>query len=486
MSYIKGEDREQTWLLPQSVEEYVAEDNPVRFIEAFVDELDVAQAGLPLQPAATGRPGYGPKDLLKLYLYGYLNRVRSSRELERLTHRNLEVIWLLKRLQPDHKTISEFRREHRGVFKQVLRQFNLMCRELGLFGAELVAIDGSIFKAVNSKARNFTRAKLEGLIKGVDRGIERYLKRLELQDAVAQKAEVALGAAKAERIKDLPSRVQALKEAGERYAQMLQVIGEDPGQQISLTDAQARLMKKSSSKEAIVGYNIQSAVDAAHHLIVDIAATTQPNDVGQLNEVAQRAKQSLGVAELSVVADGGYYCTNDIKAAEAQGIRVHVPAPLDKMDQNGLFAREQFTYDASCDEYACPGSQRLARHQDSVQHGKVYQVYYNPAACASCALRARCTSGKYRKIKRVEDPEVLEQVAQRLKSQPQLHKQRKALVEHPFGTWKFWWAQGAFLTRGRAAVDAEITLSALAYNLKRACHVLGVRALMAHLALRPA
>jgi transposase len=451
MSYVSGEDRQQQWMLPQSVEDYVGEDNPVRFIDVFVDELDLAQVGLPLQPAATGRPGYAPGDLLKLYVYGYLNRVRSSRELERLTHRNLEVIWLLKRLQPDHKTISEFRRAHRAVFGQVLRQFNLMCRELKLFGAEIVAIDGSIFKAVNSKARNFTRAKLEGLLKAVESGIERYLKELELNDAAQQKADAAVGAAKAARIKDLPGKVQKLKEARERYEEMLKVVGQEPGQQISLTDPQARLMKKSTSKDAIVGYNIQSAVDASHHLIVDIAATTQPNDLGQLNEVAQRAKAALGTAQLTVVADGGYYSTNDIKAAEAQGIAVHVPAPVDKMDKGGYFAREQFGYDKERDEYACPGGQKLVRHEDSAQHGKVYEVYYNTAACAGCALRAQCTSGKYRKIKHVQDHEVLEHVAQRMKDRPQVYEQRKNLVEHPFGTLKFWWAQSAFLTRGTAA-----------------------------------
>lgn len=481
MSYLLGEDRQQQWMLPQSVEDYVGEDNPVRFIDLFVDGLDLAQVGLPPAPAATGRPGYAPGDLLKLYVYGYLNRVRSSRELERLTHRNLEVIWLLKRLQPDHKTISEFRRAHRSVFKQVLRQFNLMCRDLQLFGREIVAIDGSILKAVNSKARNFTRAKLEGLLKGVEAGIERYVKELELNDAAQQQADVAVGAAKAARLKDLPGKMQALKKARERYEEMLKVVGEEAGQQISLTDPQARLMKKSTSKDAIVGYNIQSVVDAAHHLIADIEATTQPNDLGQLNEVAQRAKEALGVTQLTVVADGGYYSTNDIKAAEAQGITVHVPAPVDKMNKGGYFAREQFGYDKERDEYACPGGQRLVRHQDSAQDGKIYEVYYNTTACAGCALRPKCTSGKYRKIKHVQDHEVLERVAQRLKDQPEVYAQRKNLVEHPFGTLKFWWAQGAFLTRGLVAVNAEIHLSALAYNVKRACQVLGVSALLAHL-----
>ena len=360
-----------------------------------------------------------------------------------------------------------------------------MCRELKLFGAEIVAIDGSIFKAVNSKARNFTRAKLQGLLKSVDGGIERYLKELELNDA-AQKADVALGAARAARIKDLPGKVLKLKEARERYEVMLKVMGDDPAQQISLTDPQARLMKKSTSKDAIVGYNIQSAVDAAHHLIVDITATTQANDLGQLNEVAQRAKEELGVGQLTVVADGGYYSTNDIKAAEAQGITVHVPAPVDKMDKAGLFARGQFVHDRERDEYVCPRGQKLLRHGDSAQEGKVYEVYYNTAACSACALRAQCTSGKYRKIKHVKDHEVLERVARRMKDQPQVYDQRRNLVEHPFGTLKFWWSQGAFLTRGVPAVNAEINLSAWAYNLKRACRVLGVSALLAHLRSRPA
>lgn len=480
MSYLQGDDRHQSWMLPHSLEDYLSQDNPVRFIDAFVDELDFQQVGLPSKPAATGRPGYAPGDLLKLYLYGYLNRVRSSRELERLTHRNLEVIWLLKRLQPDHKTISEFRRAHREVFKAVLRQFNLICRELKLFGAEIVAIDGSIFKAVNSKARNFTRAKLEGLLKAVNSGIERYLKELELNDASAE-ANAAVGSAKAARIKDLPSRVQKLKAARERYAEMLKIIEQDPAGQVSLTDPESRLMKKSISKDGIVGYNIQSAVDAANHLIVDVAATKQPTDAGQLNEVAQRAKEQLGVDQLCVVADGGYYAIPDLKAAEAQGILVHVPVPADRMDKAGFFKQEQFVYEKEQDQYACPGGQKLVRHQDAVRGNHVYEVYYHSGACAGCALRPQCTHGKYRKINRGKDHGVVERMVQRMKAAPQIYEQRKNLVEHPFGTLKFWWGQGAFLTRGLAAVNAEISLSAWAYNVKRAIQKLGIGALLAQL-----
>ncbi len=475
-----GEDRQQTWMLPQSVEEYVSDDNPVRFIDAFVDELDLAKIGLPAQAAATGRPCYAPTDLLKLYLYGYLNRVRSSRELERLTHRNLEVIWLLKRLRPDHKTISEFRRAHRSTFKQVFRQFNLLCRELKLFGAELVAIDGSIFKAVNSKARNYTQAKLRGLLKAVDGGIENYLKELELNDT-PEEANAVISGTQATSAKDLPEKLKALKAARERYEQMLAQIEASPGSQISLTDKDAKLMTKSTSKDCIVGYNVQSAVEAAHHLIVEIEATTQPTDHGQLNTIAQRAKETLGTEQLSVVADGGYYSSNDLKAAEAHGIHVHVPAPADKMDKAGLHGREQFRYDSERDEYECPAGARLTRDADNQEHGRVYEVYYNSTACAGCAQRAQCTTGKYRKLKHVVNHEIMERIKERMKREPEVYAQRKALVEHPFGTLKFWWGQGAFLTRGKAAVNVEITLSALAYNLKRAIHVLGVPALLAHL-----
>jgi transposase len=479
MSYLSGEDRHQPHLLPRSLEDYVSCDNPVRVIDAFVEQLDLDKAGLPGQGADTGRPAYAPRDLLKLFIYGYLNRVRSSRELERLTHRNLEVLWLVRHLKPDHKTINEFRRAHAAAFKGVFRQFNLVCRDLELFGAELVALDGSIFKGVNSKENNFTPAKLEGLLKGIDTGIARYLKELEGNDASEQSA--ALGAAKAQAHEDLTRKIQTLQQRQERYATLLRELEQSGQSQRSLVDEEARLMKKSTSKDCIVGYNIQSAVDGANHLIVDMAATMQGNDVGQFNEGAQRAKEVLGAESLSVVADGGYYSSNDLKAAEAQGIRAYVPAPLDKMDKAGLFAREQFHYQESSDEYACPAGQKLQRHSDVAQDGKVYEVYYHPAACAACALRAKCTKGSYRKIVHVVGHKVMESIQQRLKEEPDIYAQRKNLVEHPFGTIKFWWGQGAFLTRGLKAVQAEISLSALAYNLRRALNLLGVPALLTHL-----
>lgn len=486
--YLHGEQRDQSWLLPPSIEDYVSADNPVRVMEAFVDGLDLRALGIDSTPAHTGRPAYAPAALLKLYIYGYLNRVRSSRELERLTHRNLEVIWLLRGLRPDHKTISEFRRQHKGAFRQVLRQFNLLCRELKLFGAELVALDGSVFKAVNSREHNFTLEKLGNLIRLVDTGIERYLKELDLADSQSAAASLGGGSSSSSsngKADDLRQKLEQLRATRQRHEAMLQQLQDQEQTQVSLVDADARLMKKSTSHDSTVGYNVQSVVDAAHHLIVEVEATTQGNDFGQLNAMAQQAKEQLGVEELTVVADAGYHAIADLREAEQQGIRAHVPEQRKASPQAGLLGKEAFRYDAAEDEYECPGGQRLTRHSDSEQRGQKQHVYYNTQACAACPLRQRCTTGRYRKIKHLEgQPWVQERIRERMRQQPEVYAQRKSLVEHPFGTIKFWWGQGAFLTRGLASVQAEVSLSALAYNLRRALNILGVEALRRHLSHR--
>jgi transposase len=465
-------------MLPECVEDYVGGDNPVRFLDAFVEQLELEKLGFKTA-ADTGRPGYEACDLLKLYLYGYLNRVRSSRELERLTQRNLEVIWLLRRLRPDHKTISEFRRAHRSAFRGVFRQFNVMCRELKLFGAELVAIDGSVFKAVNAKARNFTVTKLAGLLQSVDRGIERYLAALDRSDASG-----AAGAAGSGADRDLPRKLAALRQSKARYEQMLGQLAEQGERQISLTDADARLMSKSTSKDSTVGYNVQSAVDSKHHLIVHVEATTQANDVGQLNSMAQAAKSQLEAGTLTVVADTGYWSSADLAAAAAGGITAHVPRPQDAMQKQGFYGQENFRHDEQADVCHCPQGQVLTRHSDSTGwEGQRYAVYYNTAACQACAWRSACTSGRYRKIKLGPAHQAARAVEDRLRTQPDVFARRKELVEHPFGTIKFWWGQGTFLTRGRAAVNAEVALSALAYNMRRVLNLLGVGALLQWLAL---
>lgn len=472
--FIAGADRAQASMFPECLEDYVGPENTVRFIDAFVENLDLQQVQLPAAPASTGRPGYAPGDLLKLFIYGYLYRVRSSRELERLTQHNLEVIWLLRRLRPDHKTISEFRRAHRTVFKQVFRQFNILCRDLNLFGAQIVAIDGTFFKADNSRSRNFTKPKLQGLITTVDKNIAEYLRELELNDAASGSS----GGVESEKVEDLQDKITQLQAAKERYEQMqrdLELSGES---QISLTDPDARLVKKSTAQGSVVGYNVQSAVDGAHHLIVDIEATNQGNDLGLFAQMAVKAKEELQVETLIGVADGGYYQIRDLQAAEAQGIQVHVPQPEDRMEKKGCFARAEFRYDKEQDCYQCPGGSQLHRRPDVMKGDKRYEVYDNFGACRKCPVKEKCTTGRYRKIYHEENPEVMGRVREQMKAHPEIYERRKGLVEHPFGTIKFWWGHESLLTRGLGAVNAEVALSALAYNMKRAFKVVGLEAML--------
>jgi len=472
-THIRGSERSQVLMLPECVEDYVGVENPARVIEAFVEGLDLAKVGLQASPASTGRPSYDPRDLLKLYIYGYLHRIRSSRELERQTHRNLELIWLMRQLRPDHKTISEFRRRNLSCFKLVLRQFNVLCRELDLFGRELLAIDGTIFKAVNARSRNFTRESLKKMLSKIDEGIEQYLEQAQAADEREAQADPAQGAK--------PSRLQEklawLQQHKAKYEELLERMKPSAATQLSLSDPESRLMKKSTMSGAVVGYNVQSAVDAKHHLIVELEATQAGNDYGQLTAIAVAAKEQLQVEHLEVVADKGYREIEDIERCQQAGISVFVPPVRDRQRTQGLFGRDAFVYDSQKDVCRCPAGQELIRHEDNLDKGKVYQVYYHTAACEGCALRVQCTRGKYRKYKRQKGQEALEAAQARAQARPEVQGRRKGIVEHPFGTLKFWWGQGAFLLKSQEKVNAELQLSALAYNLRRALNVLGVKAL---------
>src|SRR5450755_2909751 len=329
MTHISGFERSQILLLPEAVDDYVGADNPVRFIDAFVDELDLAAAGFAcVTRKATGRPGYAPADLLKLYIYGYLNRVRSSRRLEAETHRNIEVIWLLRHLKPDFKTIADFRRDNRNAFRQVFRQFVLLCRQLDLFGRELLAVDGTRIKAVNNKDRNFTRASLTKFIELADAKLDDYLQRLDQSDA----AEVKTGGS---RVKNLAEKIAAIRERRTRCKDMLAQLDQTGENQISLTDPDSRAM--AAHTHVAVGYNVQVAVDTKHKLIVEQQVTNQVVDMGLLTQTAEPAKEILGVETIDVVADKGYFKIEDIEACEKAGIVPHVPRP-----QRGSSVREGF------------------------------------------------------------------------------------------------------------------------------------------------
>ncbi|PHP16191.1 DDE transposase [Sphingobium sp. IP1] len=473
MGYIEGHSRDQMLLLPASVDDYVGADNPVRFIAAFVDDLDLGELGFDRSlPKPTGRPGYDPADLLKLYLYGYLNRVRSSRCLAAETARNLEVIWLLGGLRPDFRTIADFRRTNRAAFKPLFRSFVLLCRRLDLFGRELVAVDGTRLKAVNSRKRNFTRQKLAGWIELADERIEEYLARLDLADRAETEAEGA-----ARRAAALEAKIARMRERRELHRAMLADLVASGESQLSLTDPDARGM--ATSPKVGVGYNAQVAVDDRHKLIVEQYVTNSGSDLGFLAQTASAAREILGVEQIDAVADKGYYKGEDIAACEDVGVMPYVMRPQRGPGINeGYFAKSEFRYDAEEDCYICPGDQRLDPYTRSQKNGHVNVRYGNARACRDCALKPQCASGVRRTIDRWEGEAVLECMAERLAVRPDIIDRRRETVEHPFGTIKQWMNQGAFLMRGLANVNAEFSLTALAYNLRRAINILGIPALL--------
>lgn len=478
MAHISGGDRSQLLLLPDSVDDYVGSDNVVRFIDAFVDGLDLKAAGFErVQAKSTGRPGYDPADLLKLYIYGYLNRVRSSRRLEVETRRNLEVIWLLRRLTPDFKTIADFRRDNRTAFRQVFREFVVLCRELDLFGRELIAVDGTRIKAVNSRERNFTKAKLAKAMAESDERLARYLKQLDEAD---RDGEDAPERGTVERVQE---KIAALWERRERLNDHSKTLADSGEDQISLTDPDARAMQ--SSSRVGVGYNIQIAVDTKHKLIAEQQVHNKVSDLGLLTETAKAAREILDVAQIDAVADRGYFKIEDIEACEMAGIVPYVPKPQrGSAVAKGFFPKDQFRYDAEADIYTCPGGAALRHVHSRPGRGEIRVFdYANSAACKSCALKTRCTAAAYRKVARYENEAVLDRMAKRLAARPGVLDERRESVEHPFGSVKQWMGQGAFLMRRLENVRAEFSLTAIAYNLRRAISLVGIPALIA--AVRP-
>ncbi|QXI65946.1 hypothetical protein CP157_03738 (plasmid) [Paracoccus marcusii] len=474
MAHISGGDRSQFLLLPDSVDDYVGPDNVVRFIDAFVDGLDLKAAGFErVQAKSTGRPGYDPADLLKLYIYGYLNRVRSSRRLEVETRRNLEVIWLLRRLTPDFKTIADFRRDNRTAFRQVFREFVVLCRELDLFGRELIAVDGTRIKAVNSRERNFTKAKLAKAMAESDERLARYLKQLDEAD---KDGEDAPERGSAERLQE---KIAALRERRERLDDHGKALAESGADQISLTDPDARAMH--SSSRVGVGYNVQIAVDTKHKLIAEQQVHNKVSDLGLLTETAKAARETLDVAQIDAVADRGYFKIEDIEACEMAGIVPYVPKPQrGSAVAKGFFPKDQFRYDAEADIYTCPGGAALRHVHSRPVRGEIRVFdYANAAACKSCALKTRCTTAAYRKVARYENEAVLDRMAKRLAARPGVLDERRESVEHPFGSVKQWMGQGAFLMRRLENVRAEFSLTAIAYNLRRAISLVGIPALIA-------
>ena len=468
MSFIKGTSRSDVLLLPEAIDDYITDDNPVRFIDAFVEGLDLEELGFSrTTPAHTGRPAYDPVDLLKLYIYGYINRTRSSRLLEKESHRNLELIWLMRKLKPDFKTISDFRKDNAEAIKKVCREFTMLCKRLELFGGEFVAIDGSKFKAQNSKSRNFGDKKLDKAIKEIDKKIQSYLD--ELDEADEQEADVKTPTAS-----QLKEKIDQLRKRRGKHQQTREQLKQSGQSQISLTDADSRAMKVSQGAD--VCYNVQTVVDSLHKLIVEHEVTNEPTDHAQLSKMALLAKQTLGVEELEAVADRGYYDGAEVKKCEQAGITVYVAKQQTSANRKrGLFTKEDFRYDSQKDCYVCPAGKELAYRHDSVELGRHIR-YYSTNECRSCQIKPQCTRNKkVRRISRWVDEAILEHMSQRVRASPEKMKKRKELVEHPFGTMKRGMNSGYFLMRGIKKVGAEMSLTVLGYNIKRVINILGVR-----------
>ncbi len=471
--FIEGEERGKSTLFPERLEDWISEDNPVRVIDVFVDELDLGGLGFErVAPRATGRPGYHPCVLLKLYIYGYLNRVQSSRRLEREAGRNVEVMWLTGRLAPDHKTIADFRKDNGRAIRRVCARFVALCRRLELFADAGVAIDGSKFKAVNTRDKNFTRAKMKRRLAQIEESVARYLHQLDSAD----RQEPSLGrTTKTARLKD---KIATLKEEMRRLEKLEVGMLATPDQQISLSDPDARSMATSGRGSGMVGYNVQAAVDTKHHLIVAHEVTNTGSDRSQLSVMAKQTKAALETDTLDVVADRGYFNSAEILACDEAGITVTLPKPLTSGSKaKGRFAKQDFIYVAADDVYLCPAGERLVYHYTNEERGLILRRYWT-AACQACAIKDRCTTGKERRITRWQHEHVLEAVQQRLDEHPEKMRQRRETVEHPFGTIKFWMGSTHFQMKTLKRVGTEMALHVLAYNLKRVMNIMGIAPLI--------
>ena len=470
--FIEGESRHQATLFPERLDDYVAEDSAVRVVDVFIDDLDISGLGFKIEPNDTGRPAYHPTTMLKIYIYGYLNRVQSSRRLEREAQRNVELMWLTGRLAPDFKTIADFRKDNGEAIRLVCREFVMLCKKLDLFANAFVAIDGSKFKAVNNRDRNFTRAKMKRRLQQIDESIERYLGQM----ASADRQESQIAEPKTKRLED---KIARLKEEMARLKKLEARMLATPDKQISLTDPDARSMATSGRGTGMVGYNVQTAVDAEHHLIVAHEVTNVGHDRTQLANMAKQAKAVIETEALTVVADRGYFKGEEIMACDNAGITTYLPSPQTSRNMaKGFYGKRDFIYKAGDDEYECPAGERLTYRYTREESGKMIRRYWT-SACPHCPIKSKCTTGKERRVSRWEHETVTEALQARLDHEPERMRARRETVEHPFGTIKSWMGSTHFQMKTLPRVSTEMSLHVLAYNLKRVMTIIGVKPLIA-------
>ena len=472
--FVEGTDRVQPTLFPECLEDWVDENNPVRVIDVFVDTLDLADLGFAgVEPQSTGRPSYHPAVLLKLFIYGYLNAVQSSRRLEREAGRNVEVMWLTRRLIPDHKTIADFRKDNGSAIRKVCARFVELCRRIGLLAHASVAIDGSKFKAVNNRDRNFTEGKMKRRMAQIEESVARYLHQLESADRQERSK------ARAMKIDRLYEKIATLQDEMQRLEAVDKQRSEQPDQQISFTDPDARSMATSGRGSGVVGYNVQAAVDTEHHLIVAHEVTTSGSDRAQLAPMSKLTKQVLGVDTLDVVADRGYFTSEQILECAEAGVTVTLPKPQTSNNTaRGMFGKPDFRYVPRQDMYICPAGEALLFVSHKRESGGLNLRRYATRACLNCRMRKRCTTTSQRSITRWEHEHVLEEVQRRLDENPQAMRVRRETVEHPFGTIKARMGATHFLMKRLKNVKTEMALAVLAYNLTRVMNIIGIGPLM--------
>ncbi len=464
--FIEGSDRRQRLLLPDCIDDYVDEDSPVRVVDMFIDELNLGELGFE-GAAVTGRPGYHPTTMLKLYVYGYMNQVQSSRRLEREAGRNVELMWLTGKLAPDFKTIADFRRDHGSAIPAACRRFVLVCRNLGLLANGTVAVDGSRLRAVNARDRNFTPVTIRRRMEQVDASIQRYLGMLDTADRQEDETAELRNAR-------LTTRLDTLRRQMRDLEVMEQAVAAAPDRQISLTDPDARAMASAGTGTGLVGYNLQAAVDADTHIVVAHEVINLSHDRTSLASMGEQARQATGAETLTVLADRGYFSGPEVLACEEAGIVAICPKPLTSgAKAEGRFGKQDFVYQPNADSYRCPAGETMTRRFSSLEHGLTLHGYATPACRARCAVRTNCTAGVERRIKRWEHEKVIEAMQARLDRWPDAMRVRRRTVEHVFGTLKDWMGRSHFKTRRLGNVATEASLHILAYNIKRAIALVG-------------
>lgn len=487
-AYLEGIDRNQQFLLPECLDDYIGPEHPVRIIDAFVERMATDPKSGSLPPLREmgeegGRKGYHPAIMARLFIWGYLNRVRSTRRLEEDCGRNLELIWLLGKQRPDHSSIGRFRKANAKAIKLWLREFNLVCAGLGLFGGEELAVDGVFLKAVNSKRNNHTQEKIRRTLERIDERISTYLTELEASE---QDKEESQG----KEMEGLRAKIARLDEAREQARELLGQAEASPSGQASLTDPDSRLLnKKSAPGAAIVGMLGEVAADGKEHLIAAVEVVGAGNDFGQLSPMAEAAKEVLPAPSEArsageskaprLLADGGYFKIDDLAKCEEQGWEVFVPPYPERKNRPGMHPVSEFIYDNENDSYRCPAGKTLLRHGDYTKGSATYRTYYDTQACRECPLKAQCTGAPYRKIHRHENEATVARMRERLSASPEMYRRRAAIVEHPLGSMMFWNEGRNLLCRGIELANAELSLSALAYNFKRALNAVGVQNLLA-------